>query len=65
MDFLDYFFRKLTKAVRFILVTGRGFNNLTSVYLARHMPTGSQVAVRITDLEHCSEDHLKVLQVKE
>ncbi|KYO33601.1 STE20-related kinase adapter protein beta [Alligator mississippiensis] len=41
---------------------GRGFNNLTSVYLARHMPTGSQVAVRITDLEHCSEDHLKVLQ---
>ncbi|XP_025058000.1 STE20-related kinase adapter protein beta isoform X3 [Alligator sinensis] len=41
---------------------GRGFNNLTSVYLAQHMPTGSQVAVRITDLERCSEDHLKALQ---
>ncbi|XP_053135815.1 STE20-related kinase adapter protein beta isoform X2 [Hemicordylus capensis] len=41
---------------------GRGFNNLTSVYLARHIPTGTLVAVRITDLERCSEEHLKALQ---
>lgn len=47
------------------LVSGRRFNNLTSVYLARHTPTGTQVAVRITDLENCSEEHLKALQVKQ
>ncbi|KAL8183675.1 UNVERIFIED_CONTAM: hypothetical protein K2H54_048566 [Gekko kuhli] len=41
---------------------GRGCNNLTSIYLARHIPTGTLVAVRITDLERCSEDHLKALQ---
>ncbi|XP_074857839.1 STE20-related kinase adapter protein beta isoform X2 [Carettochelys insculpta] len=41
---------------------GRGFNNLTSIYLARHTPTGTPVAVRITDLESCSEEHLKALQ---
>ncbi|KAJ6665267.1 hypothetical protein lerEdw1_004316 [Lerista edwardsae] len=41
---------------------GRGCNNLTSVYLARHIPTGTLVAVRITDLERCSEEHLKALQ---
>ncbi|XP_009460554.1 PREDICTED: STE20-related kinase adapter protein beta [Nipponia nippon] len=44
------------------LEIGRRFNNLTSVYLARHTPTGMQVAVRITDLENCSEEHLKALQ---
>ncbi|XP_075287139.1 STE20-related kinase adapter protein beta isoform X2 [Opisthocomus hoazin] len=44
------------------LEIGRRFNNLTSVYLARHTPTGTQVAVRITDLENCSEEHLKALQ---
>ncbi|XP_042310551.1 STE20-related kinase adapter protein beta isoform X2 [Sceloporus undulatus] len=41
---------------------GRGCNNLTSIYLARHIPTGTLVAVRITDLEGCSEEHLKALQ---
>ncbi|XP_052532323.1 STE20-related kinase adapter protein beta isoform X1 [Tympanuchus pallidicinctus] len=41
---------------------GRRFNNLTSIYLARHTPTGTQVAIRITDLESCSEEHLKALQ---
>uniref|UniRef100_A0ACB8G1H3 Uncharacterized protein n=1 Tax=Sphaerodactylus townsendi TaxID=933632 RepID=A0ACB8G1H3_9SAUR len=41
---------------------GKGCNNLTSVYLARHIPTGTLVAVRITDLERCSEEHLKALQ---
>ncbi|XP_041259603.1 STE20-related kinase adapter protein beta isoform X3 [Onychostruthus taczanowskii] len=44
------------------LEIGRRFNNLTSVYLARHTPTDRQVAVRITDLENCSEEHLKALQ---
>lgn len=48
-----------------LLVSGRRFNNLTSIYLARHTPTGTQVAVRITDLESCSEEHLKALQVKQ
>lgn len=41
---------------------GKGCNNLTSVYLARHIPTGTLVAVRITDLERCSEEHLNALQ---
>uniref|UniRef100_A0A8D0GB51 STE20-related kinase adapter protein beta n=1 Tax=Sphenodon punctatus TaxID=8508 RepID=A0A8D0GB51_SPHPU len=41
---------------------GRGFNNLTSIYLARHTPTGTLVAIRITDLESCSEERLKALQ---
>ncbi|XP_077175268.1 STE20-related kinase adapter protein beta isoform X2 [Paroedura picta] len=41
---------------------GKGCSNLTSVFLARHIPTGTPVAVRITDLERCSEDHLKALQ---
>ncbi|XP_054826615.1 STE20-related kinase adapter protein beta isoform X2 [Eublepharis macularius] len=41
---------------------GRGCNNLTSIFLARHLPTGTLVAVRITDLERCSEEHLKALQ---
>lgn len=42
---------------------GKGCNNLTSIYLARHIPTGTLVAVRITDLEKCSEELLKALQV--
>ncbi|XP_034993168.1 STE20-related kinase adapter protein beta [Zootoca vivipara] len=41
---------------------GRGYSNLTSIYLARHIPTGTLVAIRITDLERCSEEHLKALQ---
>ncbi|KAM3855285.1 STE20-related kinase adapter protein beta isoform 2-T2 [Vipera latastei] len=41
---------------------GKGCNNLTSIYLARHIPTGTLVAVRITDLERCSEELLKALQ---
>ncbi|KAK9410867.1 STE20-related kinase adapter protein beta [Crotalus adamanteus] len=41
---------------------GKGCNNLTSIYLARHIPTGTLVAVRITDLEKCSEELLKALQ---
>ncbi|XP_044287944.1 STE20-related kinase adapter protein beta isoform X1 [Varanus komodoensis] len=41
---------------------GKGSNNLTSIYLARHIPTGTLVAVKITDLEKCSEERLKALQ---
>uniref|UniRef100_A0A8D0E5F4 STE20-related kinase adapter protein beta n=1 Tax=Salvator merianae TaxID=96440 RepID=A0A8D0E5F4_SALMN len=41
---------------------GRGCNNLTSVYLARHIPTGTPVAIKITDLERCSDEHIKALQ---
>ncbi|XP_044523393.1 STE20-related kinase adapter protein beta [Gracilinanus agilis] len=41
---------------------GKGFDNLTSVYLARHTPSGTLVTIKITDLENCSEEHLEVLQ---
>ncbi|XP_070588123.1 STE20-related kinase adapter protein beta isoform X1 [Erythrolamprus reginae] len=43
-------------------VLRKGCNNLTSIYLARHIPTGTLVAVRITDLERCSEELLNALQ---
>ncbi|XP_001364657.2 STE20-related kinase adapter protein beta isoform X2 [Monodelphis domestica] len=41
---------------------GKGFDNLTSVYLARHTPSGTLVTIKITDLENCSEEHLEALQ---
>lgn len=41
---------------------GRGFDDLTSVYLARHTPTGTLVTVKITDLEKCTEERLNALQ---
>lgn len=41
---------------------GRGFDNLTSVHLARHTPTGTLVTVKITNLENCTEERLKALQ---
>ncbi|KAG8432694.1 hypothetical protein GDO86_017077 [Hymenochirus boettgeri] len=41
---------------------GKGFWNLSTVYLARHSPTGTLVTVRITDLENCTDEHLKTLQ---
>ncbi|KAK7832088.1 hypothetical protein U0070_015235 [Myodes glareolus] len=42
---------------------GRGFDNLTSVHLARHTPTGTLVTVKITNLENCTEERLRALQV--
>ncbi|XP_059558773.1 STE20-related kinase adapter protein beta isoform X5 [Myotis daubentonii] len=42
---------------------GRGFDNLTSVHLARHTPTGTLVTIKITNLENCTEERLKALQV--
>ncbi|XP_058156357.1 STE20-related kinase adapter protein beta isoform X2 [Dasypus novemcinctus] len=41
---------------------GRGFDNLTSIYLAQHTPTGTLVTIKITNLENCTEERLKVLQ---
>lgn len=41
---------------------GRGFDDLTSVYLARHTPTGTLVTIKITNLEHCTEERLQALQ---
>ncbi|KAE8580306.1 hypothetical protein XENTR_v10024388 [Xenopus tropicalis] len=41
---------------------GKGFCNLTTVYLARHTPTGTLVTVRVTDLDNCTDEHLKILQ---
>lgn len=45
------------------LIPGRGFDNLTSVHLARHTPTGTLVTVKITNLENCTEERLRALQV--
>ncbi|XP_053774914.1 STE20-related kinase adapter protein beta isoform X2 [Desmodus rotundus] len=41
---------------------GRGFDNLTSVHLARHTPTGTLVTIKITNLENCTEERLKALR---
>ncbi|XP_029462128.1 STE20-related kinase adapter protein beta-like isoform X2 [Rhinatrema bivittatum] len=46
----------------FQMELGRGFDNLTSVYLARHIPTGTLVTVKLTDLESCSEEQVHILQ---
>uniref|UniRef100_A0A2I3S6F7 STE20 related adaptor beta n=1 Tax=Pan troglodytes TaxID=9598 RepID=A0A2I3S6F7_PANTR len=43
---------------------GRGFDNLTSVHLARHTPTGTLVTIKITNLENCNEERLKALQLE-
>uniref|UniRef100_A0A1A7ZST0 STE20-related kinase adaptor beta n=1 Tax=Nothobranchius furzeri TaxID=105023 RepID=A0A1A7ZST0_NOTFU len=37
---------------------GRGFNNLSRVNMARHIPTGQLVAVKRTNLDECTEDEL-------
>lgn len=36
---------------------------MTSVHLARHTPTGTLVTIKITNLENCTEERLKALQV--
>ncbi|KAM6174755.1 STE20-related kinase adapter protein beta isoform 1-T2 [Erethizon dorsatum] len=41
---------------------GRGFDSLTSVHLARHVPTGTLVTIKITDLENLTEERLEALQ---
>uniref|UniRef100_A0A8C9LRA1 Uncharacterized protein n=1 Tax=Piliocolobus tephrosceles TaxID=591936 RepID=A0A8C9LRA1_9PRIM len=41
---------------------GRGFDNLTSVHLAWHTPAGALVTIKVTNLENCNEERLKVLQ---
>lgn len=41
---------------------GKDFNNLTTIYLAQHTPTGTSVTVRLTDLDDCSDEHIKYLQ---
>uniref|UniRef100_A0A672QBD3 Protein kinase domain-containing protein n=1 Tax=Sinocyclocheilus grahami TaxID=75366 RepID=A0A672QBD3_SINGR len=42
------------------LWTGRGFNNLSQVSMARHTPSGRLVAVKNTNLDECTEDELYV-----
>lgn len=44
-------------------VTGRGFNNLSQVIMARHTPTGQLVAVKQTNLDECTEEELLQLMV--
>uniref|UniRef100_H3AFW4 STE20 related adaptor beta n=1 Tax=Latimeria chalumnae TaxID=7897 RepID=H3AFW4_LATCH len=41
---------------------GKGSHNETTVYLAKHSPSGALVAVRHTDLDDCSEEQLAHLQ---
>ncbi|XP_023568162.1 STE20-related kinase adapter protein beta isoform X2 [Octodon degus] len=41
---------------------GRGFDNLTTVHLARHIPTGTLVTIKITNLENLTEERLKAIQ---
>uniref|UniRef100_A0A3Q3L8N7 STE20 related adaptor beta n=1 Tax=Labrus bergylta TaxID=56723 RepID=A0A3Q3L8N7_9LABR len=41
--------------------TGRGFNNLSQVNMARHIPTGQLVAVKQTNLDECTEEELVLL----
>ncbi|XP_073407605.1 STE20-related kinase adapter protein beta isoform X2 [Dendrobates tinctorius] len=41
---------------------GKRFNNLTTIYLARHTPTGTPVTVQLTDLDDCSDEHIIFLQ---
>ncbi|XP_054362039.1 STE20-related kinase adapter protein beta isoform X2 [Mirounga angustirostris] len=41
---------------------GRGFDNLTTVHLARHTPTGTLVTIKITNLENCTDERLNALQ---
>lgn len=45
------------------VTAGRGFDNLTSVHLARHTPTGTLVTIKITNLETCTDERLRALQV--
>lgn len=49
------------KQINFI--TGRGFNNLSLVNMARHIPTGQLVAVKQTNLDECTEEELLQLMV--
>ncbi|RVE75338.1 hypothetical protein OJAV_G00015700 [Oryzias javanicus] len=37
---------------------GRGFNNLSQVKMARHIPTGQLVALKQTNLDECTEEEL-------
>lgn len=41
---------------------GRRFDNLTSVHLVHHTPTGTLVTIKITDLENSTEECLKASQ---
>lgn len=44
-------------------ITGRGFNSLSLVNMARHIPTGQLVAVKQTNLDECTEEELLQLVV--
>lgn len=44
-------------------VAGRGFNNLSQVNMARHLPTGQLVAIKQTNLDECTEEELLQLMV--
>lgn len=42
---------------------GKGFNNMSQVSMARHIPSGQLVAVKHTNLDECTEDELLQLMV--
>lgn len=56
---------KISLELIHLYLTGKDFNNLTTIYLAQHTPTGTSVTVRLTDLDDCSDEHIKYLQVTE
>ncbi|XP_072434638.1 STE20-related kinase adapter protein alpha isoform X1 [Chiloscyllium punctatum] len=41
---------------------GKSFSNLTTVNLAKHIPSGKMVVVKRTNMDTCSEDNLASLQ---
>ncbi|XP_041057073.1 STE20-related kinase adapter protein alpha isoform X2 [Carcharodon carcharias] len=41
---------------------GKSFSNLTTVHLAKHIPSGKMVVVRRTNMDTCSEENLASLQ---
>lgn len=45
------------------LCVGHGLEDLMTVNLARYKPTGERVAIRRIDMESCTNDMVKYLQV--
>lgn len=46
------------------VLSGKGFEDLMTVNLARYKPTGEYVTVRRINLEACSNEMVTFLQVK-
>ncbi|XP_078260594.1 STE20-related kinase adapter protein beta isoform X3 [Rhinoraja longicauda] len=53
-----------TNASHYLLLCelGKSFSNLTTVNLAKHIPSGNMVVVKRTNMDTCSEENLSSLQ---